>query len=99
MIGKGYREFLPLSLGQVVATPGAIAAMDESDSTPLSYLVRHSSGDWGEVSEEDRELNNQALIDGDRILSAYTLRDGETKIWVITEWDRSVTTILLPSEY
>lgn len=99
MVAFGFRHYLPLTLGKVVATSGALAALAEADSRPMPYLVRHSSGDWGDVCDEDKELNNQSLIDGTRILSAYTLRDGETKIWVITEADRSVTTILLPSEY
>ena len=60
-------------------------------------LVRHIQGDWGEVDEEDQQTNNEALELGNRVLSAYTL-DGE-KIWIITEWDRSSTTVLFPSEY
>ncbi len=92
------RDYLPLQLGQVVATPGALEALGKVNATPMTYLVRHAAGDWGIVCDEDKLANNDALIDGGRILSSYELRDS-TKIWIITEWDRSVTTILLPSEY
>lgn len=63
----------------------------------LDCLKRHASGDWGEVCREDWQMNNAALKDEDRILSAYTIQG--TKIWIITEWDRSATTILFPDEY
>jgi hypothetical protein len=99
MVGFEFRAYLPLRLGRVVATNGAKAALDATDSNPLVYLVRHAAGDWGTVCAEDAELNNSALIEGERILSAYTLKDGETTMWIITERDRSVTTLLLPSEY
>lgn len=92
-----YRDYLPLRLGQVVATPGALELLSKADATPLPFLIRHSMGDWGTVPQEDAELNNQALVDGGRILSSYNV--GDDRIWIITEWDRSVTTILLPSEY
>ena len=70
------------------------------NQTPTEFLNRHVSGDWGELCEEDKELNDQALHDGNRILSAYETSAGYTrKIWVITEADRSVTTLLLPEEY
>lgn len=98
MVDFDFRLKLPLTLGQVVATPGAIDALESAKETPLKYLVRHASGDWGSVCEEDAELNNQAVMDGERVLSCYELPRGE-KIWIITERDRSVTTILLPSEY
>lgn len=93
-----HRPNLPLRLGQVVATPAAIAALIGNGESPMPYLIRHASGDWGEVDAEDSAANDRALVDGDRILSAYTLPD-ETRIWIITEADRSVTTILLPSDY
>lgn len=86
------------SLGQLAATPGALAAMQESGQAPDFFLERHRAGDWGEVGAEDWQLNDQALIDGDRLLSAYRTLRG-VKLWVITEADRSVTTILLPDEY
>ena len=60
-------------------------------------LNRHSRGDWGDLHPEDIAANDQALVDGSRLLSAYTIAD--TKVWVITEWDRSVTPVLFPSEY
>ena len=85
-------------LGQVVATPGALEALRQAGDEPLLYLVRHQSGDWGEVCEEDAKENEFSVENGFRILSAYRLKDG-TRIWVITEADRSSTCILLPSEY
>jgi hypothetical protein len=87
------------SPGRFTATPGAVKALEESPATPASvYLRRHLTGDWGEMDEYDTAVNNRAVEDGDRILSAYTLPSGK-KIWIITEADRSVTTILLPDEY
>ena len=61
-------------------------------------MVRHRQGDWGEVCGEDWELNDEAVENGTRILSAYRTAKQE-RLWIITEWDRSVTTILLPDEY
>ncbi|HSH96093.1 MAG TPA: hypothetical protein VK968_18245 [Roseimicrobium sp.] len=87
-----------LRLGQLVATPGAIHAMAAAGQDPAELLARHRSGDWGEVPPEDWQANNDALLVGNRVLSAYLLKDG-TRLWVITEADRSVTTILLPDEY
>lgn len=87
-----------LTLGQVVATPGCLEAFAATGQTPDEFLDRHIKGDWGELAEEDRQANDDALIDGSRILSSYRLSNG-TKIWIITEWDRSVTTCLLPEEY
>lgn len=85
-------------LGDIVATPGALQALSSSKQTPEEFLLRHVIGDWGEVSPGDRQLNEQALIDGSRILSAYITAEGE-KLWVITEADRSSTCLLLPAEY
>jgi len=85
-------------LGQVVATPGALAAMEESGEQPGEFLSRHASGDWGDLCEEDRIENEFSLEQGFRLLSSYKLRSG-TVIWVITEADRSSTTLLLPDEY
>lgn len=85
-------------LGQVVATPGALTALAEAGQTPHEFLNRHVAGDWGELDEHDRQENELSLQEDFRILSAYRLRDG-TKIWIITEADRSATTILLPEEY
>jgi hypothetical protein len=87
------------NLGRLLATPGALAALEESNQTALELFARHAAGDWGEeLCEEDRQLNDQALIDGGRILSAYRLTNGD-KLWVISESDRSSTCVLLPSEY
>lgn len=86
------------SLGQVVATPGALDALARSEEYPEPFLYRHVSGDFGTMPEEDVEQNNWSITHGERIMSAYDLRSGET-IWIITERDRSVTTLLLPSEY
>jgi len=86
------------SLGQVVATPGAIDALVEANAAALEFLVRHSRGDWGDLCEEDRQANEYAVGHGLRIFSSYRLSTG-TKLWVITEHDRSVTTLLLPLEY
>ena len=85
-------------LGQVVATPGALEALEEAQVGASEYLNRHQSGDFGEVDDEDRAENEASLTQGYRVLSAYTLKTG-TKIWIITERDRSATTILLPEEY
>lgn len=85
-------------LGRVVATPGALQALTESGEDPHRYLGRHVTGDWGELSREDKAANNLALVTGERLLSSYrTSRN--VKLWVITEADRSSTCILLPEEY
>lgn len=86
------------SLGQMLITPGAQDALNDAGQTPDFFLDRHIRGDWGQVCEDDRRANEEALQHEARLLSAYkTLR--KVKIWIITEWDRSVTTILLPDEY
>ena len=86
------------SLGQLVATPGALAALEKAGQGPLDFLSRHVHGDWGDLCEEDRRENQFSLERGFRLLSSYrTLADA--KLYVITEADRSVTTILLPEEY
>lgn len=84
--------------GQVVATPGAIAALDERGLAALSFLIRHLAGDWSEMDEEDQQANDYAVRHGLRVLSSYQL-DAQQKIWLITEADRSSTTLLLPEEY
>jgi hypothetical protein len=85
-------------LGRIVATPGALAALEEAADNPASFLRRHVTGDWGELDEEDRRENEFSIAQGFRLLSSYTLSSG-TKLWIITEADRSSTTLLLPSEY
>jgi hypothetical protein len=89
---------LIVELGRVIATPGALAALMRTGNEVLALLVRHANADRGTVDAEDWRANDHALVDGTRLLSAYTLHDG-SKIWIITEADRSVTTILLPEEY
>lgn len=85
-------------LGQVVATPGAIKTMQQADQDPLALISRHVVGDWGTVPDEDKLENDLSVQQGFRILSAYELPGGE-KIWLITEADRSATTLLRPDEY
>lgn len=84
--------------GQIVATPGALEALRRSGDSPLDLLARHLTGDWGEVDEHDRLENEFSLERGLRLMSVYTLKDGTT-IWIITEADRSSTTVLLPGDY
>lgn len=87
-------------LGQLLITPGAQDELDRNDVTPIELLRRHVGGDWGEMPEEDKKLNDAAVVSGEeRLMSSYKLPKTGDKVWVITEWDRSVTTILLPSEY
>lgn len=91
-------------LGQVVATPGALEAFAATGEQPSTFLNRHQQGDWGDLDDEDKKLNDEAVAhEGEpdkqaRVLSSYRLKNN-VKIWVISEWDRSVTTVLLPSEY
>lgn len=86
-----------LLLGRVLATPAALELLRDAGEDPAGYLVRHASGDWGEVPPEDARENERATRHERRVLSSYPV--GGKTIWVITEADRSVTTILLPSEY
>jgi hypothetical protein len=90
-------------LGQIVATPAALEAIQDSGQTPAFFLDKHAAGDWGEVGKEDAALNDQALLDGERLLSAYRTLKG-VRIWIITEATdddgiRSSTSIILPEEY
>jgi hypothetical protein len=82
----------------MVATPAALAALTESGQSPAEFLRRHVSGDWGEVDSEDQQANEDALLHGARLLSAYRTSKN-VRIWVITEADRIATTILLPEDY
>ena len=87
------------SLGTIVSTPGALDALARANQQPHDFLNRHAAGDWGaELSEEDKAENEYSLEHGFRILSSYKTAAGE-KLWLITESDRSVTTLLLPEEY
>ena len=94
-LGKPLTRF---ELGQVVATPAAIEALAVSGEDALKFLRRHVAGDWGTVGAADSAANDRALAEGSRVLSAYRTAKGET-IWIITEADRSATTLLLPSDY
>ena len=90
-------------VGQIVATPGALAALAAADTSPSALLRRHAAGDWGDLDAYDRAANVQALRDGSRLLSAYHIAEGVT-LWIITEAAdehsyRPATTLLLPEEY
>jgi hypothetical protein len=86
-------------LGQVVATPGALRAMQENGIEAWSLLFRHANGDWGCVPEEDRLENQRSVEEGYRVMSSYPLNERGDKLWIITEADRSSTCLLLPEEY
>src|SRR6202043_3205086 len=85
-------------LGRIVATPGALAALKKAGQQPAEFLTRHVNREWGDLSDEDRKENDYSLERGFRLLSAYPTDAGD-KLWIITESDRSVTTLLLPEEY
>ena len=85
-------------LGQIVATPGALKVFEASHQNPAEFLTRHARGDWGELSADDIAENEFSLKNGFRLLSSYLTASGQ-KLWVITEEDRSSTTLLLPDEY
>jgi hypothetical protein len=87
----------PLSLGRVVATPRALNLLEKSGGRPFDLLARHATGDWGDLCAFDRRQNEIALSDGYRVFSSYDVPAG--RVWIITEADRSITTILLPEEY
>lgn len=84
--------------GQIVATPGALAALEQANRSPLEFLSRHLRGDWGDLDQEDKTENELSLKYGYRLMSSYPVSETE-KLWIITEADRSVTTLLLPEEY
>jgi len=93
-----------LPLGRIVATRGALETVEALRIAQC--IARHAAGDWGCVCEADRQANDAAVKEGDRILSAYPIDPsrpsrghGDNTLWIITEWDRSVTTALLPEEY
>ena len=85
-------------LGQIVATPGALAALKRAGQQPGEFLTRHVNREWGDLDDEDRKENEYSLEHGFRLLSAYKTNAGD-RLWIITEADRSVTTLLLPEEY
>ncbi|MBN9421850.1 MAG: hypothetical protein BGO63_10395 [Candidatus Accumulibacter sp. 66-26] len=85
--------------GQILMTVGIDELVRRGRINPTPYLLRHLAGDWGDLSDHDRQLNDAALKSGaDRLFSSYQITP-DLKLWIITEWDRSVTTLLLPSEY
>lgn len=85
-------------LGQIVGTPGALQSLEEAEQNPFELIFRHVTGDWGTLPDEDVRENELSIQKGFRIFSSYKLSSGN-KIWVITEHDRSVTTILRPEDY
>jgi len=86
------------NLGQIVATPGALAVLEKAGQQPGDFLSRHVTGDWGDLSPEDVAENQFSLEHGFRLLSTYRTSAGD-RIWIITEADRSSTCVLLPEEY
>jgi hypothetical protein len=84
--------------GKLVMTAGVNDLVQRGELNPVPYLRRHLDGDWGDLCDEDRRSNDAALKNGDRLLSSYRITP-DLKLWIITEWDRSVTTLLLPEEY
>jgi hypothetical protein len=95
MSTEGY-PIAKFRLGKIVSTPNALNQLTQDDI--LLAIQRHQAGDWGNVDEDDRAANDQALIEGTRILSAYQAING-TKFWLITEANRSSTTVLMPEDY
>ena len=89
-------QILLFHLGRICATPNALAELSQSDI--LISLQRHHAGDWGDVGDHDRQANDSALLDGSRLFSVYHSAN-QVRFWIITESDRSVTTVLLPSDY
>lgn len=85
-------------LGKTYATPDAVALLQELELSPFEFIARHWQGDWGDLATEDVEANAAALRYGYRLLSSYEIGSGQ-KLWIITEADRSATTLLLPEEY
>lgn len=91
-------------LGRVVATPAALAALEQSGQSVWEFLTRHLAGDWGLVDAHDKAANEEALKDGARLLSAYRLKTNDVTIWLVTEAEddngnRAATTALLPDDY
>jgi hypothetical protein len=99
MLEQGRHSPICVDLGRLVATPNAIEALTMAGVTPIEFLARHQRGDWGELDKADIAENELSLREGFRLLSEYTLPKTDRKIWIITEADRSVTTLLLPEDY
>lgn len=87
-----------ISLGQVLVTPGVLDMLEALQLSPLPFVVRHVSGDWGDICSEDRQANAEALVHSFRLMSVYVL-SATQRLWIITEADRSSTTLLMPEEY
>ena len=96
------------ALGQVVATPGALRLLQQTGTDAMALLMRHVTGDWGNICAEDAKENELSIAEGFRVMSVYALSlgdqvasdgDGRERVWLITEADRSVTTFLLPRDY
>lgn len=85
-------------LGRIFATPAALEALAQARVSIIDLLIRHVRGDWGDLPESDRQQNELSVEAGLRPLSNYVLPTGQA-VWVITEWDRSATTFLLPGDY
>ncbi|UQO99549.1 hypothetical protein L0Z36_11615 [Burkholderia multivorans] len=85
-------------VGRILATPAALEAIADAHVSIIDLLIRHIRGDWGDLSESDRQQNELSIDAGLRLLSSYVLPGGQT-VWVITEWDRSSTMFLLPGDY
>lgn len=98
---RALTEQVRFPLGQLAATPGALELLEQHCVSLFDLLARHVRGDWGDVDAEDAHANDRALIHGSRLLSCYTLvhGDADTRVWIISEADRSVTTALKPEEY
>ncbi|MDB5326003.1 MAG: type restriction-modification system methyltransferase subunit [Phycisphaerales bacterium] len=91
------------ALGRLVATPAALSALAKAKTSSLPLVARHAAGDWGDLDDHDKAANDDALLSGARLLSAYTL-ENRTKVWVITEavgddGQRASTCVLLPEDY
>lgn len=87
-----------LPLGRLIATPAALRALQLADVSAYHLVNRHARHDWGDLCEADRQQNDMAVINSARVLSSYTLSK-HIQVWIITEADRAVTTVLLPNEY
>ena len=97
-IPNGHPDAPLFRLGILVATPAALSLLSEFSLAPIDFLIRHRQGDWGDLDEDDIKANRAALHYGTRLLSSYTI-SADRKLWIITEADRSSTTLLLPEAY
>lgn len=88
----------PFRAGLLVMTRSVQALAAQGRLEPSQYLRRHLSGDWGDISQDDRDANARAIVNGDRLFSSYKIA-ADLTLWIITEADRSATTLLLPDDY